>query len=317
MIRSWIINFIKRNKVAILKILKGIGIIILISTAAGTLFSQIIKNENKEQNNNNNKIYIPNKTVVSGKNVKEEEFKEQDNLVKTFVNYCNEEKYEEAYDLLSHECKEKEFPTYEKFKNNYCQTIFSSKRNYSLQSWVNEKGYNTYRVYFTEDILSTGNYNTAQKFEDFITIVTDKENNRTLNINGYVKTKDINKTTTTEELEINVSKVDVYIPYERYYISVNNKTDKNILLDNLQDNHTVKLVGGSNVTYKFNDLNLYRTNLHIDANTKKDVELTFNKQYESHIEGTRIEFRKVIMDYFEYSQDVENYKGYKNVTIKL
>ena len=315
MIRTWISSFIRKNKTKILKIFKGIGLIILISTAAGMLFSQMLKSENSTVDSN--KIYVPNKTVISGENVKQEEFKEQDNLVKTFVNYCNEQKFEEAYNLWTEECKQKEFPTYEKFKNNYCQTIFSDKRNYNMQSWVNEKGYNTYRVYFTEDIISTGNYSGVQKFEDYITIVTDEENNRKLNIKGYVKTKEINKTTTTDELEIKVAKVDIYIPYERYYINIKNKTDKNILLDNLKDNSTVKLVGDSNVTYKFNDINLFTTNLHVDANNEKDIELTFNKQYESHIKGLNIEFRKVIMDYLEYSQDIENYNGYRKVTVKL
>ena len=56
MIRTWLSSFIKKNKTKILNLLKGLGLIILISAAAGILFSQMLKNE--AEMTENNKIYL-------------------------------------------------------------------------------------------------------------------------------------------------------------------------------------------------------------------------------------------------------------------
>lgn len=316
MIRTWLSSFIKKNKEKILKVLKGLGIIILISSAAGILFSQMLKNETEMADNN--KIYIPNKTVISGENIKQEEFIQQDNLIKTFVDYCNEQKFEEAYNLLSSECKQKEFPTFQKFKSNYCDLIFSTQKNYNMQSWVNEGNYSTYRVKFTEDFISTGDYNSAQKYEDYITIVTHKENNdRKLNVNGYIKTNIIEKETQTKELKIKVLAEDIYMDYVVYSINVKNNSNSSILLDTLQENTTLRLIGNNDAAYRLSQLNLKESDLKINTSSSKNIKLTFNKQYGSQIKGKAIQLTKVVMDYTLYKENYEQYENFKNITINL
>lgn len=315
MIRTWLSSFIKKNKTKILKVLKGLGLIILVSSAAGILFSQMLKNETEMADNN--KIYIPNKTVISGENIKQEEFIQQDNLIKTFVDYCNEQNFKEAYNLLSNECKQKEFPTFQKFKTNYCDLIFSTQKNYNIQSWVNEGNYSTYRVKFTEDFISTGDYNSAQKYEDYITIVTDKENNdRKLNVNGYIRTKQLDEITKTNLIEAKALSVDIYMEYVIYYLDIKNITNNDILLDNLK-NGTTKMIGTNEATYKLNDLNLTIIDLIINANSKKEIKLMFNKQYGSNTNGDSIEFKKTITNYVEYRQNMDNYNNYESIKIKL
>lgn len=313
MFRRWFSNFYKNNKQKISKFIKVFGLLILIGIA---LANSVGKNSNKNESTNEGTIYTPTKTVISGKDVDKEEYKKEENLVKTFVEYCNNRQIQEAYNLLTEECKGKLYPNIETFKKNYYDTIFNQNREVNLQSWVTNKKYNTYKVTFIEDIMAAGNYDNVKKFEDYITIVT-KNDEQKLNINNYVKSEEINKTTKTDSLEINVKSVDTYMNSVKYYLEITNLTENDILLDTLK-NKTLKLVGTNGAEYALDDTNLFSSNLIIYKNSKsKEIELKFTKQYGSDVLGASIEFNKVIIDYNEYLKDNNNYKDYKGISIKL
>lgn len=313
MFRRWLSNFYKNNKEKISKFIKVFGLLILIGIA---LANSVGKNSNKNESINDGTIYTPTKTVISGKDVDKEEYKKEENLVKTFVEYCNNSKIQEAYNLLTEECKEKLYPNIETFKKNYYDVIFNQNREVNLQSWVTNKNYNTYKVTFIEDIMATGNYDNVKKFEDYITIVT-KNDEQKLNINNYVKSEEINKTTKTDALEINVKSVDTYMNSVRYYLEIDNLTENDILLDTLK-NETLKLVGTNGAEYALDNTNLFSSNLIIYKDSKsKEIELKFTKQYGSDVIGASIEFNKVIINYNEYLKDNNNYKDYKEISIKL
>lgn len=48
--------------------------------------------------------------------------------VNQFVDLCNEQKIEEAYNLLSEECKEEVYPSLDSFRNNYYNAIFNGQK---------------------------------------------------------------------------------------------------------------------------------------------------------------------------------------------
>lgn len=314
MLRRWLSGFWRDYKEKIKKLGKLFGMLLLIGFSAGTIFSTI-KHDNTNQNIVK-QVYTPSKTVISGTDISEEEFEKEENLVNTFVDYCNAQNYSEAYNLLTQECKNKLYPTLEAFKTNYCEIIFEAKREYNMQSWINDVDYNTYKVRFTEDFISTGSYNESEKYEDYITIVTNGQDKK-INVNGYIKTVSINKQTKTEELEIEALSADVYLDYIEYYIKAKNISNKNILLDTLSSNDNIKLIGSNSATYRLYTTNLSMLDLKINANSSKNIKIKFVKQYGSDINGQSIEFRKAITDYSEYQKDEENYNNYKTITVKL
>lgn len=313
MIRRWLSNFYRNNKEKISKFIKVFGLLILIGIA---LAYSIENNSSKNENNSGTAVYNPTKTIISGKDIDKETYQKEENLVKIFVDYCNNKQIQEAYNLLTEECKQKMYPNIETFEKNYYNVIFNQYRECNLQSWVSSDNYNTYKVTFIEDIMSTGNYENVEKFEDYITIVR-KNGEQKINVNSYIKTEEINKNTKTEELEINVSSVDIYMDSVTYYLELKNLTENDILLDSL-NNKSVKLIGTNGAEYALDDTNLFSINLIVYKNSSnRKIELKFIKQYGSDIKGKSIEFKSLITNYEEYLKNLEKYSDYKELSIKL
>ncbi|MGN1270925.1 MAG: hypothetical protein ACI4UX_02960 [Clostridia bacterium] len=314
MFRRWLSEFIRNNKEKTKKIIKLFGLLLLVGIGAMIAFRT---GNNSVKESSKNTIYNPTKTIISGENVKKEDFKQEENLINSFVEYCNSNKIQEAYNLLTDECKLKMYPSLEIFKKNYYDVIFNEKKECTLQSWITNKNYNTYKVTLIEDIMATGNYDNVKKIIDYITIETENGKKK-LNINNYIKSEEINKTTKTEELEILVESVDVYMDSVKYYLLVSNLSGKDILLDTLKNDLNVKFIGSNGVEYGLDGTNLFSLDLLIYGTSKnKKIELKFNKQYGSEVEGESIEFKNAIMNCEEYLKDENSYNGYKKISIKL
>ena len=318
MFRRWLSNFFKNNKEKIIKFIKIFGTLLLVGIAFAYSFGSIIDKNNSENENVETTVYRPSETVISGSNIEKEDYKKEENLVKTFVDYCNNKKIEEAYNLLTDECKQKMYPNIETFEKNYYDVIFTQKRECNLQSWISEDNYNTYKVTFIQDIMATGSYDNVEKFEDYITIVA-KDNEQKINVNSYIKSKEINKTTKIEDLEVVAKSVDIYMNSIKYYLEVSNSSQNTILLDNnLNNSMNIKLIGSNNAEYKIDNVNLSLVDLVIYKNTQnKKIELKFKKQYGSSVEGKEIKFKKTIFNREEYLKDIDNYNNYEEVTIEL
>lgn len=312
MFRRWLSNFFRNNKTKIKQIGKLFGLLILIGIVAVTIFSTL-GNKNQEKDNNSNQVYNPSATVISGDNISKEEFEEENDLIKTFINYCNDGKLDEAYNLLTDECKEKLYPTVEEFKNKYYSIIFKERREYSLQSWVNGKGFNTYKVNFTVDILSRGDYDNVEKFEDYITVILNEKNESKLNINSYIKTEKLNKVTAREGIKFEILKEDIYLDYIEYVISAKNTTDKEVLLDSMTNSESIKLIGTNGREYGLNNKNLKAISLKVLPGEKRTIKLKFKKPQSIDSLGMEIEFKKVILDYVKYTKDTENYSDYADI----
>ena len=76
-------------------------------------------------------------------------------IIEDFIDYCNEGDIEQAYKLLSDDCKNLLYPDLNSFKENYYDVIFATKKLYSSQAMINTKGYYIYQISFREDILAT------------------------------------------------------------------------------------------------------------------------------------------------------------------
>ena len=128
-------------------------------------------------------------------------------VIDKFVSFCNSGNIQEAYNLLSNECKEQMYSEIKSFQEAYFNPIFGNgKRNASIENW-NE---NIYKVDFHEDALSTGRYNVENTLQDYITIVNDKDGNKKLNINGYIGRTTYDKTKNSNDLGIKLRRKDKY-----------------------------------------------------------------------------------------------------------
>ena len=100
MFRRWLSGIWRDYKEQIIQIAKLLGILVLIASSASVIFSFNIWGT-KEEEVVVKEIYKPQEVAISGGTISEEKFEEQNGIIENFVNLCNEQKFAEAYNLLS------------------------------------------------------------------------------------------------------------------------------------------------------------------------------------------------------------------------
>ena len=135
-------------------------VIVLIVQGLNSI-AKMMNIEENEINNNNINNQIGNEMIVT---VKED--KTNRKLVEQFLDYCKNNKIEEAYNLISDECKEEKYKTLADFKANYYNKIFNKKRSVEVKKQKN----NSYEVIFYEDMLETGKADENTSITDYYTI---------------------------------------------------------------------------------------------------------------------------------------------------
>ena len=226
--------------------------------------------------------------------------------VKEFADLCNKNNVNEAYNMLGDECKENLYPNIETFTKNYIETVFKSEKSIDVKNWIDSENFVTYLVTYTGDILSTGNVD-SEKFQDYITI--DSENKK-LNVNRYIKRKELNKEQEINNIKFTINYVDVFKDYEIYSIKVENKNDNEIILDNLNSVSSTYLetneetkINCSNYEAGINSFKYY-------AGVTKDIKLKFIKQYSADINDDKIVFSSAILD-------TENMENTEEIEVQL
>jgi len=314
MIRVKISNFIKKNinkirdlgtKVII------VAIVVFIATIMLSSFSYIDNNKNTDLNN----VYKPTDTVISGSNVSDKQFTKDSNTVNNFLELCNNNKLEEAYTMLSEECKTEVYPTIEIFKKNYLDTIFYKKRDFNLQAWISTSEITIYKIRYTNNMLSTGTYDENDVFEDYITI-NKKNNEEKISIGNFIDTQNCNIITKNSNLQAIVTKKTICMNYEEYVINITNNTQKTILLDNLRSSKTISLIAESGTKYGANINKLYITDLLVSPNETQTITIRFGKSIAANNKSVKLQFSNIITDYNAYLENEEN-SDIADFTIKV
>lgn len=300
---------IVNNRYKILGVIIGVILIFIIVQ----ILNQIAKNSNSSPTNIiiNQNMYQPSDTVIYGGNISEKKQETNNSVIDTFIKYCNNKQIQEAYNLLTDECKNLLYPKIEYFENNFVNKTFNTKKIYSIQSWITNRGLDTYKVRILEDMLSTGKIANEQAIEDYYTIV-NKDGEYKLNINSYIGRNYINKESETDNLKISVISKDIYTNYEIYNIQVQNKTNNAIFLDSKQDTKSVYLSGNKNSTYRALIYELGDATLTINARQSKYISIKFNKVYNPNMSVNKMVFSSIINNYDEYKQTI-NKKEYANI----
>lgn len=242
-------------------------------------------------------------------------------IIKDFITYCNSYQIQNAYNLLSDECKEAVFfENMEYFRRNYVESIFTSNKVANIQIWL-ESYITTYRVRLTEDILSTGNIkDQTNAIEDYYTIVQTEDGKQKLNINGYI-TRNYMKSKQEQVGDINIAilKKDIFKDYEQYEIRVENKTNNTIMLDSKENVNSIYLVSSNNSKYSGFTYELDEIKTVIQANTSKNMTIRFNKIYSNQTVIEKMIFGDIILNYDNYNASI-NKKDYKDriaITIEM
>lgn len=264
----------------------------------------------------NNKSIVSNKSAVSRTSISEKKLKKDTDVIDNFFKYCNEGNIENAYNLLTDECKEEMYPTIDEFKRIYYSDLFNEgKRTYTIENWFGD----TYQVRMTGDILSTGKIDGNQTKQDYVTIV-EKDGDYKININKYVgRTKPQDKTTSYKNVDITIDEINTYMDYETYTISVKNNTENSILLDTGESTKSVYLLDKNNAKSYFYSNEILKNKLIIQSKYTNKLKIKFASPYSSTKSLKSMVFSKFVLNYEEYqnTEDKSNYEGILSFPVKL
>lgn len=260
-----------------------LGIIIFVYVII-RMFNAQIKKENEEKINNGTNqnfqvtTYLPSSqtSVMTNSSTPKENLKKDTEIIKNFIDFCNDNNIEEAYNLLSQQCKDELYKNINDFYNKYYKNIFNEKRSYDIENWASSKNI-TYKVKYLNDIMSSGTVN-DEYIEEYITVVTEN-NEKKLNINQFIGKEELNLKRETDNLNITVVNKYVYYDYEEYEIIFENNTDKNIILDTKENTESVYIEDTKDVKYTWFGNEVPNSYLNLNSGESKRLRLKFNEIY--------------------------------------
>lgn len=263
---------------------------------------------NNEQNKYNSVVLTTEESIITGESTNQYQVSMVDTINK-FVEYCNKGQINEAYDLLSDDCKTEMYPTREDFVTSYYNNVFAGKQKIaSLENW-NE---NIYKVEYNDDFLSTGQYNEDNTMQDFIRIIADKDNNYKLNINSYIGRENVNRSYESQELLIKVIAENVFMDYEEFTYEITNNTLNTILLDDKMDTSSMYIEDQNGILYSAYTHEISDAELIISPKQTKVLKIKYYNKYGSEKAIRRVGFSRIILNY-----NVNEAKKYKSIQIEL
>lgn len=243
----------------------------------------------------------------------------QINMLKTieeFTEYCNNGNIENAYNLLSNDCKEEMYNSLNDFKTSYYDKVFGGQRKrVEIENWTE----NIYKVEIQDDYLTTGTYTEKNAIQDYIRIITDDEENYKLNINGYIGKQEINKTATRNNLEITVLYSDTYMNYQTFTYQVKNNFEHTVVLDDGIDLNSMYVADSMNVQYPAYTHEIAQANITISPKETKNITIKYYTNYSSEKTINRIVFSRAILNYEAYENLLNKsyYNEYGNIQIEI
>lgn len=301
------IRYLNQNRI---KVIITIFIIVFLIALIHTI-NNILGQAQTEQPSTNSIIEDtsrPSESVITGEELPEETTDANIEIINQFVEFCNNKEYENAYNLLSQDCKEELFSTLDLFIANYSNAIFNADMTYNLELWYNTTSTYTYRItYYENNLLATGNINSSNNVEDYITVLVENGENK-LNINSFVDKESINKSQISEDgkIEITVMNQYMYKDYEKYSIKIKNNTDKTILISEGTDSNDICLIDTNEVEYDSMINELPLVSLELSPGMERTIEIRFYKIYNLYRTIDRIAFKNIILDKEAFEQDSEN-----------
>lgn len=313
-----LIRFFNQNRKKIITVILIIVFIIAVIQILNFISKQqktsdleniIIKNENYGDE------VVSSKSPITGKSVPEDELKSASDVIKQFIEYCNNSNVESAYSLLTNECKEEMYPTLNDFNNIYFKYTFGGeKKTYIIENWID----NVYQVRITGDILSTGKIDNATTKQDYITIV-EENNELKLNINKYVGRSNPDKVTEIDNIKFTITQVDTYMDYKEYNLLIENNSSNDILLDTSNDTKSIYLIDRNDKKTYFLSSEITPNQFVVQSKYKTNLKIKFAYEFASNNSLKNIVFSKSILNYDEYRKldNKEQFNDFQELKIKI
>lgn len=287
-------------------------LIALISWLGNDNSNTQVNNVNTELNDsiteNLNSVSLGSETgLITGTTITQSQ-SEDLNFIDQFIAYCNNGQIQEAYDLLSNDCKEEMYPELSVFQSAYYKPVFGGRaKQVSVENWSG----NIYRILVNEDSLSTGNYSEETQYQDYITVI-DQDDTKKLNINGFLSKRTLNETGENNNIQITATECNSYMDYTTYTFRVTNNRENAILLANINNINSIYIEDDNGVAYTAYLHELTEGELTVNAGATKEVTIKYYSKY-----GSRKNIVSIVFPNIELNYNVLGLKEYGFIQINL
>lgn len=273
--------------------------------------SQKVTHNREVYEDTENNIYISDKSAVTGEKINKDQAQQINNTISKFLQHCKNRNTEEAYKMISSDCKEKKYQTLEKFKNKYAEAKFSMNDIYEIEEWIG----NTYRVSISEDMIATGKVGNNEKVVEYITIVKENAQDK-LNISSYVGQRELNKKITQNNVKITAINKEIYMDYEIYNFKIENLSTNTIKLDAFEKTDSIYLEDSRGYDYPAYSHEILEDELIILPKRTFEISIKFSNPYSLSRDMRTIVFSNFIFDYEKYEEEKDR-EDLSKITINI
>ena len=179
--------------------------------------------------------YEPHKSVMSDTSSTPISLREKiEDLIDEYVNYCNDGNYQQAFDMLSEECRKYEYNDDINMFKEHVLIKMPTNVKYCIQDYSNSNldglDLYVYEVRYLNDIMATGL--TGEKYEYTVekySFYEDKKGNIQMGTGNYIYHKDVKKISENEYLKIDV--IDKVANYSAEFYILKPNESKTITCD--------------------------------------------------------------------------------------
>ena len=276
----------------------AIGTVIAVITIVRTLnnYAKEVKKAEDKSSSSNTTTYSAiydnvNYSVITEEVIVEKEAYRNENIIEKFTNYCNVKDVENAYNMLSNDCKMNVYKTRQLFEQKYLNKYFKIKKEIKYQAWIKDDTKTVYRVEFKDDLLATGG-GSSNILEDYFTLVNENGTYK-LSINKYIEHVEINKNILKNNVRITVLSKDVYLENVLYNFKIENFSNENIGLNTGNINNSIMLVDANNLKYTAATWELLNTEMITRAKSVEYFTIKFLREFKPQVNEMIIEFNNV------------------------
>ena len=250
--------------------------------------------------------FEPAVSIVDSKTVPEKDHSLITDVVDKYMNYCNNGEYENAYNMLSENCKNKAFKGDIKKFEEYIKSIFTQKKRYSLQSYSNYDDKHIYLLKIFNDYLATGL--TGEEFATFdekLLMVKEGDEYK-LNIGDFIDVVDLKRVVEDDYSKIRILSKAVFCDHAEYLVKITNKTDYTMVISSVYEGNEVILDVGNDKRPMTN----LSTEIVLAPGETQEYTLNFDKYIESKQEAQALIFNKIriLQSYTGNEEDAEKEK---------
>lgn len=162
-----------KRKIGLFFIDHGRQIVVIVAVITGIILAiQGLDYYYKIKNTNNN-VTISEESKTTLPNIDIEKNKENKKIINQFVNYCNDGNIEEAYQMISTNCKIEKFKDINTFKKNYIEKVFKIKQDIQISRMQDA----SYEITYTDDALLSGGKGKNEK-KDYVYIISENDGDK-------------------------------------------------------------------------------------------------------------------------------------------